>query len=74
MITHFKVIKKNAAAAKSLQSNSKERLTLNRVFPQILRRNTAERRNLEPKGEARREGGSTEGPSLSASEMDLLVC
>lgn len=26
------------------------------------------------KGEARREGGSTEGPSLSASEMGLLVC
>ena len=49
MITHFKVIKKNAAAAKSLQSNSKERLTLNRVFPQILWGNTAERRNLEPK-------------------------
>ena len=49
MITHFKVIKMNAAAAKSLQSNSKERLTLNRVFPQILWRNTAERRNLEPK-------------------------
>ena len=26
------------------------------------------------KGETRREGGSTEGPSLSASEMGLLVC
>lgn len=39
MITHFKVIKKNA----------NERLTLNRVFPQILWRNTAERRNLELK-------------------------
>ena len=26
------------------------------------------------KAETRREGGSTEGPSLSSSEMGLLVC
>lgn len=35
---------------------------------------TGEEEETGTKGEACREGGSTEGPSLSASEMSLLVC